>query len=71
MPIPLFPVLGLPSNPLLLDLTETFTPLCAGLVLLTGLCGLGIGILIDRTKETRGETSIESRTGTSSLPQAA
>lgn len=52
MPVPLFPVVGLPSDPMLLDVTTTFTPLLFGLVLLSSLCGLGIGVLI-----ARGETS--------------
>lgn len=71
MPIPLFPVLGLPSNPMLLDLTATFTPLLAGLVLLTGLCGLGISILAARAGHPRGASPTKSRTTTPGFPEAA
>ncbi|MCS6926908.1 MAG: hypothetical protein NZ578_13495 [Candidatus Binatia bacterium] len=71
MPIPFFPVLGLPDSPLLLDLTGTFTPLFAGLVLLTSLCGLGIGILIARAGTAREVTSREFDTTTPHLPKAA
>ncbi|MEW6296343.1 MAG: hypothetical protein AB1671_01195 [Thermodesulfobacteriota bacterium] len=71
MPIPLFPVLGLPSNPMLLDLTATFTPLLAGLVLLTGLCGLGIGILAARAGHTHGASPTKSRTTPPGFPKAA
>lgn len=71
MPIPFFPVLGLPNNPMLLDLTETFTPLFAGLVLLTSLCGLGIGILIAQAGITRGVTSVKPHATTPNFPQAA
>jgi hypothetical protein len=71
MPVPMFPVLGLPSNAMLLDLTEVFTPLFAGLLLLTSLCGLGIGILVARAGTARGVTMVKTHGTTPEFPKAA
>jgi hypothetical protein len=71
MPIPLFPTIGLPSDPMLLDLTTVFTPLLAGLVLLTGLCGLGIGVLIARGGTSRTTNPTVSGSKSPEFPKAA
>jgi hypothetical protein len=49
--VPFFPLLGLSDHLMLLDPTIVFTPLTCGLVLLASLCGLGIGVLLARTRE--------------------
>ena len=71
MPVPLFPIVGLPSNPMLLDLTTVFTPLLIGLVLLSSLCGLGIGVLIARGETSRTTSPTLSGSKSAELPKAA
>ncbi len=46
MPVPFFPLLGVAPNWTLLDPMTVFTPFTCGLVLLSSLCGLGIGMLV-------------------------
>ena len=50
MPVPFFPLLGVSPNWTLLDPMTVFTPLTCSLVLLSSLCGLGLGVLLDRTR---------------------
>lgn len=69
MPVPFFPLVGLLNNLTLLDPT-VFTPLSCGLVLLSSLCGLGIGILIDRAYSTPVRGTVIPSTA-SALPKAA
>ena len=68
---PFFPLLGTSSNLTLLNPMTIFTPLTCGLVLLSSLCGLGIGILLDRVDGSRTEQPEASRSVPSTLPKAA
>jgi hypothetical protein len=67
---PFFPLMGFLNNLTLLDPTTVFTPLSCGLVLLSSLCGLGIGILIDRAYSTPVKGTIIPTTAPT-LPKAA
>ena len=50
MPVPFFPLMGTSNQLMLLDPRIVFTPLTCGLVLLASLCGLGLGVLLDRRR---------------------
>jgi hypothetical protein len=68
--VPFFPLLGMSDHLMLLDPTVVFTPLTCGLVLLASLCGLGIGVLLARTREV--PKRIEAHhSAPPSLPKAA
>lgn len=70
MPVPFFPLLGTSDQLLLLNPPLVFTPLTCGLVLLASLCGLGIGVLLDRTRKV--SKRIDTRDSTPPLlPKAA
>jgi hypothetical protein len=71
MLVPFFPWLGTPSNLMLLNPMTIFTPLTCGLVLLSSLCGLGIGVLLDRAGGSRTEQPEASRSVSPTLPKAA
>jgi hypothetical protein len=71
MPIPLLPVVGLPSNLMLLKLTTVFTPLLGGLALLSGLCGLGIGMLLACGDTSRTTSPTMSSSKSPAFPKAA
>ena len=70
MPVPFFPVAGFLNNLTLIDPMTVFTPLSCGLVLLSGLCGLGIGILLDRAYSAPVKGTIVP-TNAPTLPKAA
>ena len=71
MPVPLWPLLGLPHNLALLDPTTVFTPFVVGLALLLSLCGLGLGMLLARA-DTAGAKKTATPYATSpTLPKAA
>jgi hypothetical protein len=70
MPVPFFPLMGLLNNLTLLDPMTVFTPLSCGLVLLSSLCGLGIGIFIDRAYSTPVRGTVTHST-VPALPKAA
>ena len=71
MPMPLFPLLGLPSNPMLLDPMTVFTPLTCGVAVLLSLCGLGLGMLIARADTTRTAGSATPHVTPPAVPKAA
>lgn len=63
MPVPFSSFLGV-------DPMTIFTPLTVGLLLLASLCGLGIGMLFDRTREIPKRDEMR-HSDPSSLPKAA
>lgn len=70
MPVPFFSLFGTFNHLTLIDPMLIFTPLTCGLVLLAGLCGLGIGLLLSRMPEV--SERIDTRhSAPSSLPKAA
>ncbi|MGE0681082.1 MAG: hypothetical protein AB7P69_09320 [Candidatus Binatia bacterium] len=70
MPVPFFPLLGMSDHLMLLDPRVIFTPLTCGLVLLASLCGLGIGVLLARTREVPKRMNVR-HSASPSLPKAA
>jgi hypothetical protein len=70
MPVPFFPLLGVSDHLMLLDPMVVFTPLTCSLVLLASLWGLGIGVLLARTRGV--PKRIDARhAAPPSLPKAA
>jgi len=71
MPVPVFPLLGLPNELMLLDPTTVFTPFTVSLVLLSSLCGLGLGVFLARVDAARRRGSALPHSTLSALSKAA
>jgi hypothetical protein len=71
MPVPFFPLLGLPNALTLLDPTTAFTPLACGLGLLSSLWGLGLGVLIARADVARTRRCATPPSTPPALPKVA
>jgi hypothetical protein len=71
MPVPVFPLLGPFSAPLLLDPAMVFTPLTIGVGLFSVLCGVGIGVWVDRASDARMARAARSRPSSAAPRQAA
>jgi len=67
---PVFPLLGVPPTVQLLDLTTMFTPQTFALVILCSLCGIMLGVLLDRMRTPHPETTALPDT-TPAVPKAA
>jgi hypothetical protein len=66
-----FPFLGMGENMTLLDPSLVFTPLTFGLMLLSGLCGIGITVLLSWVMERRPPREKTSHSKPPTLPKAA
>jgi len=71
MPVPVWPLLGLSHDVTLLNPTTVFTPFVVGLVLLSSLCGVGLGVLIARAATAGTKRAATPHARPPTLPKAA
>ena len=71
MPVPFFPLLGLPTAPQLLNPLTVCTPLAVVGLILCSLGGMGLAMLRDRVTATRPASTATGHPTPPALPKAA